>query len=170
MKFYSPAPTTISQLNATGWDADLVVPAARMITVDHIAETTAAHNIIHDDPGVGIMRGNGNSATGAVLAHSEASPTIGVGQFFISTRAKRAGVFAVRIRNEIAFAGGGYVTFWINAGTADSSTVNNAAGTDEAIGDQTFAVGDLIRCRCDVAMPALQNCMISFYNADGMWY
>jgi len=49
MRVYAPASVTVSGLNATGWDADLVVPAARRITVDHIAETTGAHSIVHDN-------------------------------------------------------------------------------------------------------------------------
>jgi len=46
MKFWNPTPVTISAINAAGWDADLIVPAARLIQVDHIAETTPAHGIV----------------------------------------------------------------------------------------------------------------------------
>jgi len=46
MKVYAPATVTVSGLNATGWDMDLVCPAGRQITMDHINETTAGHDII----------------------------------------------------------------------------------------------------------------------------
>lgn len=45
MKVYAPSVATVSGLNATGWDDDLRVPAARQITVDHMSETTAGHDI-----------------------------------------------------------------------------------------------------------------------------
>jgi len=45
MKVYAPALVLISVLNSTGWDTDLVVPAARTITVDHVNETTAGHGV-----------------------------------------------------------------------------------------------------------------------------
>jgi len=51
MKYYQPTAVTISALNAGGWDANLIVPAANLITVDHVNPTTAAH---------GIVLGNGN--------------------------------------------------------------------------------------------------------------
>jgi hypothetical protein len=46
MKVYAPGAVLVSTLNATGWDANLVVPAGFLITTDHIAETTAAHGTV----------------------------------------------------------------------------------------------------------------------------
>ena len=43
MRSMAPAVVTVSALNATGWDTDLVCPAGFRITADHIDETTAAH-------------------------------------------------------------------------------------------------------------------------------
>jgi len=45
MKVFAPALVTVSAINATGWDASLVCPAALTITVDHINETTPAHGM-----------------------------------------------------------------------------------------------------------------------------
>jgi hypothetical protein len=45
MKVFAPALVLVSVLNATGWDTDMVVPATRQITVDHITQTTAGHGV-----------------------------------------------------------------------------------------------------------------------------
>jgi len=50
MKVYAPAAVTVSALNATGWDANLICPAARQITADDINETTALHGTYITNP------------------------------------------------------------------------------------------------------------------------
>ena len=46
MKGFVPTPVTTTNLI---FDSDLIVPAGRKITVDHIAETTGAHNVVMDN-------------------------------------------------------------------------------------------------------------------------
>jgi hypothetical protein len=59
MKVFAPALVTISAINATGWDASLICPAAFTITVDHIAETTVGHGVE--------LNTIGNTTRGAIM-------------------------------------------------------------------------------------------------------
>jgi hypothetical protein len=67
MKVYAPASVTVSGLNATGWDADLVVPAAFIITVNHVTETTPAHGTVFN--AVLDAADIGNTLKGLVMVH-----------------------------------------------------------------------------------------------------
>lgn len=172
MRYSRPNAVVVSAINAAGWDADLVVPAARRITVDHIGETTGAHNIVLDNTETGRQIGTGNSATGAVLAFTEsfaAAVAITADQRLMSVRVKRSGTYKVKIYNRLVMAGGNHIHFFVNAVDTDSTAAGNAADTDEDIGDQALAVGDIVSLWLVSAVVIGQVIMLSFYNADGMW-
>jgi len=42
-----------SAISALIWDTDIIVPNGRVLKVNHIAETTAAHGIVADSPNSG---------------------------------------------------------------------------------------------------------------------
>jgi hypothetical protein len=148
----------------------VAIAAGQAFHADHIAEATPSHRIILENIETGWQQATGNSVTGAVIAHGLGFFCMSAMQDTVITVCKRAGVYHVHIYNQVIFAGGGHVHINVNGVEVAGSTPNNAAGTEESIGDITLAVGDYIEISPAIASPDGQRVIAKFMNADGMWY
>jgi hypothetical protein len=149
--------------------AGLINAAGQVIKSDHFDETTGSHSEVFDHPIAGTLAAPGNSATGSVLVMTFGSIAPTLGAVILAIRIRRAGVYKHKVYNSVAFVGGGHVHIYKNGASQAETSANNAADTDQDIGDVTYAAGDLFYVMTSIAVPANQFLMVSFYNADGMW-